>query len=394
MGAMFGLLKARTRSLTEAKSERGKATRGKTTRGKAAVTFAARLTFDNVSRRFGDTLALDRVSIDVEPGEVLCLLGPSGCGKSTLLRIAAGVERPSSGRILLDEQEVAGPNRFMPPEKRGVGLMFQDFALFPHLSILDNVAFGLKSLTRSEAKAEAHAALERVGLGHYAGEYPHILSGGEQQRVALARAIAPRPSVLLMDEPFSGLDPRLREKMREETLAILHETHATCIVVTHDAEEAMRMGDRVVLMRKGSVVQIGKALDLYRAPKDILAARTFSDLNELPARVEQGSAVTPLGRFSVGALPDGTEAIVCVRQRGVRLLTAGQGIPGRVLDTRFLGDVALVEVAVQGLDAPILARVRESDAPPLGAEVGVGIDTGTVLVFEAEETNGHPPESL
>jgi iron(III) transport system ATP-binding protein len=245
-----------------------------------------------------------------------------------LLRIAAGVERPSSGRILLDEQEVAGPNRFVPPEKRGVGLMFQDFALFPHLSILDNVAFGLKSLTRREAKAEAYAALERVGLAHYAGEYPHILSGGEQQRVALARAIAPRPSVLLMDEPFSGLDPRLREKMREETLAILHETHATCIVVTHDAEEAMRMGDRVVLMRKGSVVQTGKALDLYRAPKDILAARTFSDLNELPARVEQGSAVTPLGRFFASGLPDGAEAIVCVRQRGVRLLTAGQGGAG------------------------------------------------------------------
>jgi iron(III) transport system ATP-binding protein len=384
MGAMFGLLKTGADQRATRRPSQG--------RGKAAVTFASRLTFDNMSRRFGDTLALDRFSIDVEPGEVLCLLGPSGCGKSTLLRIAAGVERPSSGRILLDEQEVAGPNRFVPPEKRGVGLMFQDFALFPHLSILDNVAFGLKSLTRSEAKAEAYAALERVGLGHYAGEYPHILSGGEQQRVALARAIAPRPSVLLMDEPFSGLDPRLREKMREETLAILHETHATCIVVTHDAEEAMRMGDRVVLMRKGSVVQTGKALDLYRAPKDILAARTFSDLNELPARVEQESAVTPLGRFFAGGLPDGAEAIVCVRQRGVRLLTAGQGVPGRVLDTRFLGDVALVEVAVQGLDAPILARVRESDVPPLGVEVGVGIDTGAVLVFPAEETNGHPPD--
>ena len=384
MGAMFGLLKTGADQRATRRPSQG--------RGKAAVTFASRLTFDNMSRRFGDTLALDRFSIDVEPGEVLCLLGPSGCGKSTLLRIAAGVERPSSGRILLDEQEVAGPNRFVPPEKRGVGLMFQDFALFPHLSILDNVAFGLKSLTRSEAKAEAYAALERVGLGHYAGEYPHILSGGEQQRVALARAIAPRPSVLLMDEPFSGLDPRVREKMREETLAILHETHATCIVVTHDAEEAMRMGDRVVLMRKGSVVQTGNALDLYRAPKDILAARTFSDLNELPARVEQESAVTPLGRFFAGGLPDGAEAIVCVRQRGVRLLTAGQGVPGRVLDTRFLGDVALVEVAVQGLDAPILARVRESDVPPLGVEVGVGIDTGAVLVFPAEETNGHPPD--
>ena len=269
--------------------------------------------------------------------------------------------------------------------------MFQDFALFPHLSILDNVAFGLRSLTRREAKAEAHAALDRVGLAHYANEYPHILSGGEQQRVALARAIAPRPSVLLMDEPFSGLDPRLREKMREETLAILHETRATSIVVTHDAEEAMRMGDRVALMRAGRIVQTGDALDLYRAPKDILAERTFSDLNELPARVEQGSAATPLGRFLANGLPDGADAIVCVRRRGVRLLGAGQGVPARVLDARFLGDIALVELAVQGLDAPILARVREADVPPQGAEIGVSIDAGAVLVFEAE--NGEPAPS-
>ena len=291
--------------------------------------------------------------------------------------------------MLLDEQEVAGPNRFVPPEKRGVGLMFQDYALFPHLTILDNVAFGLRSLSRAEAKAEALAALQRVGLGHYAGEYPHILSGGEQQRVALARAIAPRPGVVLMDEPFSGLDSRLRESMREETLAIMHETHATAIIVTHDAEEAMRMGDRVALMRKGRVVQIGSALDLYRAPKDILAARTFSDLNEIAARIEQGSATTPLGRFAANGLADGSEAIVCVRQRGVRLLEAGQGVPGRVRDARFLGDVALVEVAVQGLDAPLLARVRESDVPPEGAEIGVSVDRGAVLVFPAD--NGAPP---
>jgi iron(III) transport system ATP-binding protein len=387
---MFETLKARTRAVAAKRRDAGAA--GKTARGKAAVTFAARLTFEDVSRRFGEGLALDHVSLDIAPGEIVCLLGPSGCGKTTLLRIAAGVERPSGGRVLIDNQEVAGPNRFVPPEKRGVGLMFQDFALFPHLSILDNVAFGLKSLTRSEAKAEAFTALERVGLGHYASEYPHILSGGEQQRVALARAIAPRPSVLLMDEPFSGLDPRLRESMREETLAILHETRATSIVVTHDAEEAMRMGDRVALMRKGRIVQTGKALDLYRAPKDILAARTFSDLNELPARVEQGSAQTALGRFFAGDIPDGKDAIVCVRQLGVRLLAPGQGVPGRVLDTRFLGDVGLVEVAVQGLDAPILARVRESDVPPEGAEVGVGVDAGAVLVFEAEN-DAHGPST-
>lgn len=382
---MLKFLKSR---VGRANGRNGRATRG-AGRGKAAVTFAARLTLEEVSRHYGDTLALDRVSLDIAPSEVLCLLGPSGCGKSTLLRVAAGVERPSSGRILLDGQEIAGPNTFVPPEKRGIGLMFQDFALFPHLTILDNVAFGLKSLTRSEAKTEARAALDRVGLAHYASEYPHILSGGEQQRVALARAIAPRPSVLLMDEPFSGLDSRLREKMREETLAILHETRATAIVVTHDAEEAMRMGDRVALMRQGQVVQTGNAPDLYRAPKDILTARTFSDLNELAARIEGGSAATPLGRFSANGLPEGAEAIVCVRQRGVRLAPPGEGVPARVLDARFLGDVALVEMAVQGLDAPLFARVRESDVPPQGTEVGIVIETGAVLVFAAG--NGNRP---
>jgi iron(III) transport system ATP-binding protein len=383
MGAMLEFLKGRGRSAADGK--RSAAASNEVARSKAAVTFAARLTFDNVSRIYGDVVALDQVSLDIAPGEILCLLGPSGCGKTTLLRVAAGVEHPSSGRVLLDGQEVAGPDRFVPPEKRGVGLMFQDFALFPHLTILNNVAFGLKSLTRREAKAEAHAALERVGLAHYAGEYPHILSGGEQQRVALARAIVPRPSVLLMDEPFSGLDSRLRESMREETLAILHETRATSIVVTHDAEEAMRMGDRVALMHKGRIVQTGKAPDLYRAPKDILTARTFSDLNELPARIEKGEAVTPLGRFRANGLANGSSAIVCVRQRGVRLLDAGKGIPGRVLDARFLGDVALVEVAVQGLDVPLLAKVRESDSPPQGAEIGVVADSEAVLIFPADD---------
>jgi iron(III) transport system ATP-binding protein len=388
---MLEFLKARTRSLTEAAaSHLGNGHRSRGPRGKAAVTFAARLGFENVSRRYGDTLALDDVTFDVAPGEVLCLLGPSGCGKTTLLRIAAGVERPSSGRVLVDNEEVAGPNRFVPPEKRGVGLMFQDFALFPHLTILDNVAFGLRFLTRREAKTEALAALERVGLPQYAAEYPHILSGGEQQRVALARAIAPRPGVLLMDEPFSGLDPQLRESMREDALAILHETRATCIVVTHDAEEAMRMGDHVALMREGRVVQTGTAPDLYRDPKDIFVARTFSDLNEMPARIEAGKAATPLGTFPAQGLADGTEVIVCVRQGGLRLLPAGEGVPGRILDTRFLGDLALVEIAVEGPDTPVLARLREIDVPPQGAEVGVSVDSGAVLIFEAEDGQSAP----
>ena len=362
------------------KSVGGRVSRG---RGKAAVSFAAEVSLETVSRRYGGLLALDSISLDIPPGEVLCLLGPSGCGKTTLLRIVAGVEHLSAGRVLIDGQEVAGPHCFVPPEKRGVGLMFQDYALFPHLTILNNVAFGLRFLSRADAEAEALTALTRVGLAHYAAEYPHILSGGEQQRVALARAIAPRPGVLLMDEPFSGLDPQLREKMREETLSILHETRATCIVVTHDAEEAMRMGDRVALMRQGRILQTGKALDLYRAPKDILAARAFSDLNEVPASIENGAVRTPLGSFPKNGLADGAKAVVCVRQTGVRLLPPSEGVPGRVLDARFLGDVALVEIAVQGLEAPLLARIGESEAPAAGTDIGVGVDPSAILVFDA-----------
>lgn len=374
---MLNVFKPRARANANGRSRSG--------RGKAAVTFAARLTVDRVSRRYDQNLALDDVSLEVEPGTILCLLGPSGCGKTTLLRIIAGVEAPSGGAVLIDGEEVAGPNRFVPPEKRGVGLMFQDFALFPHLTILDNVAFGLRSLTKPQARAEAQAALERVGLGQYGHDYPHILSGGQQQRVALARAIAPRPGVVLMDEPFSGLDAQLRESMREETLAIVRESRATCIVVTHDPEEAMRMGDVIALMRGGRVVQTGPAPELYRAPKDIFAARTFSDLNELPARVESGRAVTALGSFAASGFADGTEVIVCVRQGGIRLVKPAEGTLGRVLDTRFLGDVGLLEIAVDGLDGPILARVREADMPARGDEIGVSVDESAVLVFPAHD---------
>jgi iron(III) transport system ATP-binding protein len=386
---MLEFLKTRTRSLTDAAA--GKSARGRAARGKTAVTFATRLTLEQVWRRYGETYVLEDITLEVPAGQVLCLLGPSGCGKTTLLRIAAGVERPSTGRVLIDDEEVAGPDRFVPPEKRGVGLMFQDYALFPHLTIRDNVAFGLRSLTKSQGRAEALHALERVGLAHYAKAYPHILSGGEQQRVALARAIVPRPGVLLMDEPFSGLDSRLREAIREDTLAIVREARATCIVVTHDAEEAMRMGDRVALMQKGRVVQTGTAPELYRAPKTLFAARTFSDLNEMRTRIEGGRAETPLGTFSAAGLADGTQAVVCVRQGGVRLLEPGEGTPGRVLDSRFLGDVGLVEIAVQGLDSPVLARVREPDVPAQGAEVGVAVDQGAILVFEAENGGEAPP---
>jgi len=209
-------------------------------KSRVAATIAAGVSLNQVAKSFADHRAVDGVSLEIAAGEIICLLGPSGCGKTTLLRLIAGLDRLDSGRIAIGEVEVSSREVFMPPEKRGVGLMFQDFALFPHLRVIDNVAFGLKRLGRDKALAEARAALVRMGLEHYAGHYPHMLSGGQQQRVALARAIVPRPAVLLMDEPFSGLDGRLRHIIREETLAILRAARATAILVTHDAEEAMR----------------------------------------------------------------------------------------------------------------------------------------------------------
>ena len=250
--------------------------------GRAAATIAARLTFERVERQFSASHALTGFSLDIAPAEVVCLLGPSGSGKTTLLRIASGIEKPTGGRVLINDFEVAGPRRFVPPEKRNVGLMFQDFALFPHLTIRDNVAFGLKSLPREDAAREALAALARVGLERYANDYPHILSGGEQQRVALARAILPRPAVMLMDEPFSGLDVQLRDRMQEETLQLLRETRATCLIVTHAPAEAIRLGDRIAVMRGGRLVQVGKAEELYRNPADLFVARLFSEINEIP----------------------------------------------------------------------------------------------------------------
>jgi iron(III) transport system ATP-binding protein len=348
---------------------------------RAAATFAASLSFEHVERRYGDALALDDVSLAIAPGEVVCLLGPSGCGKTTLLRIAAGIERPTSGRVLINGQEVAGPNRFVPPEERSVGLMFQDFALFPHLTIINNVAFGLKALPKREALREARAMLTRVGLAHLSDAYPHILSGGQQQRVALARAIVPRPAVILMDEPFSGLDVQLRDSMQEETLALLRETRATAVIVTHHPEEAMRLADRIAVLRRGRLVQTGTAEDLYNRPAELFVARLFSEINEIAYRTRSGVIDTPLGKVPAPGIAEGQTAILGLRERGIRVTDAGQGLPGRILHAKFLGDIALLEVGVQGFDAPLRVRTPEGRTRPKGSEVGIEIDMSRVLVF-------------
>lgn len=350
-------------------------------RGRAAATFAASLTFDTVERWYGEMRALRGVSLAIEPAEVVCLLGPSGCGKTTLLRVAAGIEKPSAGRVLINEFEVAGPSRFVPPEQRGIGLMFQDFALFPHLTIADNVAFGLRALPANEARREAMTMLARVGLDSYADDYPHILSGGQQQRVALARALAPRPAVVLMDEPFSGLDVQLRESMQEETLALLRETRATSMIVTHHPEEALRLADRVAVMREGRLVQVGKAQDLYDHPSELFVARLFSEINEVPYRVSAGEIATPFGRMPARGMADGATAIVCVRERAIRLTEPGKGLAGRVLHSRFLGDVQRLEIGVAAFEKPLWVRTYNGNGFAKGAEVSVEIDPREVVIF-------------
>jgi iron(III) transport system ATP-binding protein len=351
-------------------------------RSRTPAAIAARLTYQGVTHRYGATEAVSNFDLDIAPGEIVSLLGPSGCGKTTLLRLAAGVERPTAGRILINEREVAGAS-FEPPERRGVGLMFQDFALFPHLSNLANVMFGLKSMPSADAEREARLSLERVGLGRYAHLYPHMLSGGEQQRVALARAVAPRPSVLLMDEPFSGLDRRLRDQVREDVLHVLRESRVTCVIVTHDAEEAMRVADRIALMRAGRLIQVGEPRAIYLAPADLAAARFFSELNEVPAIVRDRVAESAVGRFPAPDMADGASAVIAIRPQGISLRPVGSGIAGRLTTRRFLGEIELLELTVNGVEQPLLARVRERVYPPPDSAVGIAIDPAEVLVFAA-----------
>ncbi len=344
------------------------------------------LAFEGITQRFGDVTALEDVTLAIAPGEIVALLGESGCGKTTLLRLAAGVERPSAGKVLLEGREVSAPHDFVEPEQRGVGLVFQDYALFPHLTVRENVRFGLRGYDAASADTAALRAIARVGLAELAEAYPHMLSGGEQQRVALARAVAPRPGILLMDEPFSNLDRRLRDVVRDETAALLEESGATSIIVTHDPEDAMRIADRIVLMRAGKIVQIGSAEDLYRRPVSLFAARFFCDFSEIAGTVRRGAVETPMGGFPAPGLSDGTDAVICVRPHAIRLVPKGFCLPARVVMRRFLGEVDHLLLAVEGLEAPLVARISLPGTIREGEEIGIDIATDEVLVFPAGDT--------
>jgi iron(III) transport system ATP-binding protein len=358
-------------------------------RGTAAATFGSRLVFDNVCLNYGKVEAVRGVSFELEPGEIVCLLGPSGCGKTSLLRLAAGAEIPDRGTVSLDGKLVAGKGAFVPPEKRNVGLMFQDFALFPHLSILENVSFGLRHLDRKTARLESLAALQRVGLGSYGDHYPSELSGGEQQRVALARTIVPRPSIVLMDEPFSGLDQRLRDNVRRETQALLKETRASAMLVTHDPIEAMGIADRILLMRNGQLIQSGSPEELYRHPVDLQTARFFCDFTEVPGTIKQGKIATPLGVFELEDKVTDGEGLMLIRPHAISAVPGREGqLTGKVLQSRFLGEITELRVQFIELDEVVI-RASTRRRPKPGDILEFDVEKELVLIFASDGMHTH-----
>jgi len=352
-------------------------------RKSAGVAIASGMRLENICYEVNGEKILDDITLEVEPGKVICLLGPSGSGKTSLLRIAAGLIENASGRVLIDGRIVADNQRWTPPEKRGVGLVFQDYALFPHLTIVQNVEFGLTAMSRSEANDQALRVLSRVGLEDRANDYPHVLSGGEQQRVALARALAPRPGILLMDEPFSGLDSRLRDQIRQHSLDLLRETRSTAIIVTHDAEEALRVGDQIALIQDGKLVQQGRGKDLYYNPKNLFVAAFFSEINVVPAEVSGGKVKTLFGEHEGNGVT-GPEAFAAFRQSDIVINPyeeGGEGVPGRIVSRRFLGTSELLDISVEGLHQSFQARIKPGVLGRSETAVLLSVDPELMMIF-------------
>lgn len=358
------------------------------------------LVMKDMHHAYGKKEVVGGISFELKPGELICLLGPSGCGKTTLLRVAAGLERLQRGRVTLDGRIIAdaGKGIDLPPEKRGIALMFQDYALFPHLTVFENIAFGISGRP-AERKNWIHLGLERLGLDGMADAYPHILSGGQQQRVALLRALAPEPKVLLLDEPFSDLDVTRRAQVREETLVLLKETGVAAMIVTHEPEEAMFMADHILIMNGGRIVQAGTPAETYLHPADAFVTTLFGPVNRLEGTARNGRVSTPLGDFEAPETADGTEVEILIRPEGLLLAPVEKenreespGSPetdgGPIATTylaRLLGRSSHVHIRCDrrrhGREVHMEARVPGVFLPADGTAVSVRVDPKQAFVF-------------
>ncbi|NUR83430.1 MAG: ABC transporter ATP-binding protein [Nonomuraea sp.] len=344
------------------------------------------LKIDGITRRFGDVTALDGVSLEIEQGEFFALLGPSGCGKTTLLRIIAGFENPDAGSVTLDGADLLG----LPPNKRPISLMFQSYALFPHMSVAKNVAYGLEreGLPKSEVKQRVGEVLETVGLGEHGNRRPNQLSGGQRQRVALARSIVKRPRLLLLDEPLSALDKKVRADMQLELKRLQHEVGITFVVVTHDQEEAMSLADRIAVFEQGNVRQVDEPVSLYERPRTRFVA-DFVGANNLFEGTASGTEALKSETF--GELPgtpaeglaDGAQALLGVRPEKVRL--GEEGLEGSVLDVSFYGGVSHISVEVPGRGKPVLVAVQGASTVQPGAAVRLSWEAKDAVIIPAAQ---------
>jgi iron(III) transport system ATP-binding protein len=332
---------------------------------------AVEIRLQNVRRYIDGVAAIDDVTLVAPAGQVVALLGPSGSGKSAILRMIAGLEPLDGGRLFFGEVNVG----YMPPEARHIGMVFQDYALFPHLTALGNVMFGLDRFGPGAREHEARHWLERVGLARRADAYPHELSDGERQRVALARALAPRPDCVLLDEPFSGLDPVLRAELREATLAALRESGSTALFATKDASEALFLANRLAILKSGKVLQVDEPRALYDRPGSADAAAALGVVNLFGSVVSGARVVTPFGAISTN-LPEGQPALAVVRAEAIALTA---GMRARVRDRHPQGAHDLVRIEAEGQIWRAITPARAGAV--VGASVDVAIDPAGAFVF-------------
>ncbi len=344
-----------------------------------------RLIIENLVKRYTahGPAAVNDVSLEVAPGEIVALLGPSGCGKTTTLRCVAGFERPTAGRIVFQDRLLADAARHVPPEKRNIGFVFQDYALFPHLDVADNVAFGIAS--RRRRRLEAEQLLQRFELAELARRKPHELSGGQQQRVAVARALAAAPRLVLLDEPFSNLDARLRQTARQQVRELLTSRGTAAILVTHDQEEACGFADRIAVMSEGKIVQEGAPCDVYCVPQCSFVASFLGNANLLRVHADGGVGQSVLGKLALDRHAGG-ERLVSLRPESLRISDNPiDGVAGRVIGREFLGAVTRYRIRVAEQDLLVVSHESSADRfdPNIGNEVYLTTTHAAVVLDEA-----------
>ncbi len=340
------------------------------------------LDFIDISHAFGAKPVLEKVTLSAARGEVTCLLGPSGCGKTTLLRLAAGLLDVQHGELRLDGVLLADKRRRPPPEARNVGLVFQEGALFPHLSVARNISFGLEA--GQDKDQIINGILSQLGLEGYGGRYPHTLSGGQQQRVALGRAIAPEPSVLLLDEPFANVDVVLRQRLREETRRILKARGAASILVTHDPDEAMEVADKIAVMGNSGVVQEGTPAEIFDNPATVAVGRLFGGGQTLDGEVDDNKIKTAFGKWPLSSLhrppTDGRFLTLLLRPESLSITADGSGT-AVITDTRTMGATQKVLVSAAGGEA-LWVTVPREPVFSSGELVSVTPQDGKIVAFE------------